>query len=174
MTLSQVEFDVVWSSIVSIFIVGGVVGSICGGWLADRYGRKGAIWISDVLGVVAAVCFILAKEITCVEMLLLGRFIVGLSSGLTTAVVPMYLTELSPLRLRGATGVLCPLGITIGVLLSQILGLQFILGSADGWHWLFALYGLLILISCIAIPILPESPKYLFVVRGLEDRAMKG
>lgn len=163
MTLSHVQFDVLWSSVVSIFIVGGVVGSLCGGWLADWCGRKGSIVVSDILGkfkkiinnkwawlckrvfqsfpldyltitwadyfnfstvvliftylvnfvfsgVSAAICFILSYEISSVEMLLLGRFVVGLSSGLTTAVVPMYLTELSPLRLRGATGVLCPLG----------------------------------------------------------------
>jgi hypothetical protein len=41
----------------------------------------------------------------------------------------MYLTEISPLSIRGAMGVLCPLGITVGVLVAQILGLKNVLGN---------------------------------------------
>jgi hypothetical protein len=42
----------------------------------------------------------------------------------------MYLTEIAPLSIRGAMGVLCPLGITVGVLISQILGLKSVLGKS--------------------------------------------
>ena len=49
--------------------------------------------------------------------------------GLTTSIVPMYMTEIVTLDLRGPMGVLCPLGITLGVLISQILGLEFLLGN---------------------------------------------
>lgn len=48
--------------------------------------------------------------------------------GLITSVMPMYLTELAPLHLRGTTGVLCPLGVTSGVLVAQILSVETILG----------------------------------------------
>ena len=41
----------------------------------------------------------------------------------------MYLTEIAPLIIRGAMGVLCPLGITVGVLISQVLGLKEVLGN---------------------------------------------
>lgn len=49
--------------------------------------------------------------------------------GLITAVVPMYLTEMAPLRLRGAMGVLCALGVTFGVLVGQVMSLREILGK---------------------------------------------
>lgn len=42
----------------------------------------------------------------------------------------MYLTEIAPLSIRGAMGVLCPLGITVGVLVAQILGLESVLGKS--------------------------------------------
>lgn len=45
-----------------------------------------------------------------------------------TTVVPMYLTELSPPKLSGLLGVLFPLGLTFGILVSQIMGLDWILG----------------------------------------------
>jgi SP family facilitated glucose transporter-like MFS transporter 3 len=42
----------------------------------------------------------------------------------------MYLTELAPRPLRGPMGVLCPLGVTFGVLVGQVLSLSQILGTA--------------------------------------------
>lgn len=131
--MSPIALEALWSSIVSIFVIGGVIGSFAGSASADKWGRKGSIIITDILGLcirsdrsdrseietlwypiflglIASVCFILSKEVSSVEALLIGRFIIGLSSGLSTAVTPMYLTELAPLRLRGATGVMCPLG----------------------------------------------------------------
>jgi SP family facilitated glucose transporter-like MFS transporter 3 len=51
-------------------------------------------------------------------------------SGLITSVMPMYLTELAPRPLRGPMGVLCPLGVTFGVLVGQVLSLSQILGTA--------------------------------------------
>jgi Sugar (and other) transporter. len=50
-------------------------------------------------------------------------------AGLVTSTIPMYLTEIAPLSIRGAMGVLCPLGITVGVLVAQILGLESVLGK---------------------------------------------
>lgn len=49
--------------------------------------------------------------------------------GLITCVMPMYLTELAPTPLRGPMGVLCPLGVTLGVLIGQIMGLSDLLGK---------------------------------------------
>nr|CAD7589078.1 unnamed protein product [Timema genevievae] len=135
-------------------------------------GRKGAVVVSSVLGGSAALLFFTSRQVGSVEMLLLARLIVGLSSGLITTVIPMYLTEIAPLSIRGAMGVLCPLGLTVGVIIAQILGLKQILGTIETWHYLLSLYVLLILISAIALPFLPESPKYLYVVRGEEEKGI--
>jgi MFS transporter, SP family, solute carrier family 2 (facilitated glucose transporter), member 3 len=37
--LTDVGLETLWSSVVSIFLVGGVIGSLGGAWLADRLGR---------------------------------------------------------------------------------------------------------------------------------------
>lgn len=55
-----------------------------------------------------------------VIMLIVARLIVGVASGLTTSSLPMYMAELSPLKLRGTLGVLSPMGIIGGVALGQI------------------------------------------------------
>ena len=45
----------------------------------------------------------------------------------------MYISEIAPLNLRGGLGTVNQLGVTVGILFSQILGIQEILGTDDGW-----------------------------------------
>ncbi|XP_066995888.2 solute carrier family 2, facilitated glucose transporter member 5 isoform X2 [Anabrus simplex] len=170
--MSDGILSVLWSCIVSVFLVGGMAGSLCGSWVADRLGRKGAVATTSSLALTAAILFVSARPAGSVEMLLLARLLMGLSSGLTTSTIPMYLTEIAPLSIRGAMGVLCPLGLTVGVLLGQIMGLPFILGTATSWHYLLGLYAVLVLPAIIIVPFLPESPKYLYAVRGEVDLAV--
>ncbi|KAG5898275.1 hypothetical protein JTB14_008619 [Gonioctena quinquepunctata] len=166
------QLDLIWSSIVSIFLVGAATGSLCGSVLADKIGRKGALVVCSVLGGVSAILFIASKPVNSMEMLFMGRLLVGLSAGLTTSVVPMYLTEMAPLHLRGATGVLCPLGVTIGVLLGQIISVHAVLGTEENWNYCLAAY-VIPLLSMLTLPILPESPKYIFVIKNLPHIALK-
>ncbi|KAK9739171.1 Sugar transporter [Popillia japonica] len=86
--------------------------------------------------------------------------------------MPMYLTELAPLHLRGAMGVMCPLGVTFGVLLAQIMSLRNVLGTETTWPSLLSFYVILVILCSIAFPFLPESPKYLYVVKKQPKRAI--
>ncbi|XP_049956586.1 solute carrier family 2, facilitated glucose transporter member 1-like isoform X2 [Schistocerca serialis cubense] len=169
--MSTSEMNTLWSVIVSVFLVGGMTGSLTGGWVADRWGRKAAVVINNGQGLVAAVLFVCSRYAKSVEMLIAARLIVGLSSGLTTTTVPMYLTEIAPVAIRGAMGVLCPIGLNVGVLLGQIMGLKDVLGVEETWHFLLGLYAIPVLLSVCGICFLPESPKYLCVIRGEEQRA---
>lgn len=108
-----------------------------------------------------------------VEMLLIGRLLVGLASGLTTSTVPMYLAELAPLAFRGTLGVLCSMGVTGGVVVGQIGSLQEVFGTADQWHIAFAVFGVLVAICLLPYPWFPESPKFLYIVAKNADRAKK-
>ncbi|PZC84700.1 hypothetical protein B5X24_HaOG204248 [Helicoverpa armigera] len=171
--LDEKWLNVLWSSVVSIFIVGGCTGSILGAVLANSLGRKMATVLTSVLSVAGGLLFLLCQKANSVEMLILGRLLVGLSGGLTTSIVPMYLTELAPPALTGALGVACPMGVNVGVLVGQVMGLDFILGRAEDWPYLLSVYALLVIICLPLLFILPESPKYLFVVKKNEERALK-
>lgn len=59
------------------------------------------------------------------------------SLGLNAGLAPMYLTEISPIHLRGAVGTIYQLIIAFSILVSQILGLPEILGTEGGWPILF-------------------------------------
>lgn len=86
----------------------------------------------------------------------------------------MYLSELSPLKLRGTLGVLCQLGITIGVLLGQIVSLDTVLGTENHWSYMLAIFSPLCILSLLLTPILPESPKFLYVIKESQDKAING
>jgi len=99
---------------------------------------------------------------------------IGLSGGLATCLLPMYMTEIAPLKLRGAVGVLCQLGITCGVLMGQIAGLDTVLGTPESWHIMLASFLPLCLAALLLTIVLPESPKYLYIIKGEQGKALKG
>ncbi|XP_014294508.1 solute carrier family 2, facilitated glucose transporter member 5 isoform X2 [Halyomorpha halys] len=173
MVLNSNQMDILWSSIVSIFLVGGMVGSLSGAWFADNFGRKGTLVIGGVTMFSTSVMFVLTKPLNSLELFFLGRLVAGLSGGLIMTVVPMYLTELAPIQLRGAMGTMCPMGISSGVLLAQILGLPVFLGTEEIWPYLLGFFGVLVLVGYSAFPWLPESPKYLYVIRGSRQGALR-
>ncbi|XP_046412689.1 solute carrier family 2, facilitated glucose transporter member 1-like isoform X1 [Neodiprion fabricii] len=171
--LTEETLNIVWATVVSIFLVGGVTGSLSAGWLADKLGRRGALAIGNTCGIIGAIFFISAKAANSVEILMVGRLFVGLSGGLATSLVPMYMTETAPLKLRGAVGVLCQLGITCGVLLGQIVSLDSTLGTENSWPIMLVAFSPLCLTSLGLLFVLPESPKYLYVIRSQGGKAIK-
>lgn len=74
----------------------------------------------NLLAFVSAVLMGFSKLCKSFEMLILGRFIIGVYCGLTTGFVPMYVGEVSPTALRGALGTLHQLGIVVGILIAQV------------------------------------------------------
>lgn len=73
--------------------------------------RKGALLTCGILFAIGAASFYFCRIIGLVELLIVGRFIVGLSSGITTAVLGMYLSEIPPSELRGTLAVFSGLGL---------------------------------------------------------------
>lgn len=52
----------------------------------------------------------------------------------------MYISEIAPLNLRGGLGTVNQLAVTTGLLISQILGIEQILGTDDGWPVLLGMF----------------------------------
>uniref|UniRef100_A0A182FCV6 Major facilitator superfamily (MFS) profile domain-containing protein n=1 Tax=Anopheles albimanus TaxID=7167 RepID=A0A182FCV6_ANOAL len=169
---SEGNLETFWSAVVSIFLVGGVIGSLGGAWVADRLGRKRSFLLCGFLLVAGGLCFQFTKAIGSVELLMIGRIVVGLAAGLTTSTVPMYLTELAPLGLRGALGVLCSMGVTGGVVVGQVMSLEEVFGTEAHWQFALSFYVLLVVAFFVPYHWLPESPKYLFVIRRKQDEAV--
>ncbi|CAD5212191.1 unnamed protein product [Bursaphelenchus okinawaensis] len=170
-TLTAEAADFQWSIAVGIFAVGGMVGGLLSGWLADKMGRKGALLFNNIFALLAAALMALAKYVDVYYLLTVGRLVIGFNCGLSSGLVPMYLTEVSPINLRGALGSVHQLLVTISILVSQILGLPFLLGTAERWPYIFAFTVVPCIFQLITLPLCPESPKHNLINKGNTEQA---
>ncbi|KAM9228762.1 solute carrier family 2, facilitated glucose transporter member 3 [Dugong dugon] len=168
---SAILLTSLWSVSVAIFSVGGMIGSFSVGLFVNRFGRRNSMLIVNILAVAGGCLMGFCKLAKSVEMLILGRLIIGLFCGLCTGFVPMYIGEISPTALRGAFGTLNQLGIVIGILVAQIFGLEVIFGSEELWPVLLGFTIVPAVLQSAALPFCPESPRFLLINRKEEENA---
>ena len=151
--------------IVSFLLVGAMVGALSGGPLSDRIGRRPTTLLAAIIFGLGAVAVAFAPS---VAFIILGRFLLGLGVGLASMIVPLYIAEIAPASRRGALVSLNQLMITIGILLSYIVGVIFT--PIEGWRYMFGVALIPALVLGIGMFSLPESPRWLFE-QGRSDKA---
>ncbi|XP_007908583.1 solute carrier family 2, facilitated glucose transporter member 11b [Callorhinchus milii] len=174
--LNQNLLTLLWSIIVSILTLGGFLGTWAGGPLAIRYGRKGALLINNVFALTGAALMGASYSAGMFELLIVGRFLVGLNLGIGICVQPLYLAEISPKRLRGAISMGTSVFLTVGILSGQVIGLRELLGKEEDWPVLLSTTCIPAILQLLLLPWFPESPRYLLIDRQQEeacDRALK-
>ncbi|KAJ8287102.1 hypothetical protein GJAV_G00047680 [Gymnothorax javanicus] len=160
------EISLIWSFIVSVFCIGGLIGALCAGKLVLTYGRKRCLLLNNLIAIASAVMMLLSRWATSIEMIIAGRFLYGINAGIVLTAHTMYLTECAPLRLRGLVGVTVTTFISFGKFLGQLLGLSELLGAEERWPWLLAFNGFTAAIQLLTLPFFPESPCYLLLDRS--------
>lgn len=154
--------DILWAVCVSAFAVGGPIGSIEGGQLSARIGRKMTMFVNSCLFVVSGGIMAFAVDM---YMLIAGRFLAGIASGVATVIVPLYLGELAPPNLRGALGTTYQVAMVLGILGTDILAFGFAGEShgltQPGWRLMFGFAGILGALQLLLTPLLVESPRWL-------------
>ncbi|KAI5179124.1 Solute Carrier Family 2, Facilitated Glucose Transporter Member 2 [Manis pentadactyla] len=170
---STSHITMLWSLSVSSFAVGGMIASFFGGWLGDKLGRIKAMLVANILSLVGALLMGFSKLGPSHILIISGRSISGLYCGLISGLVPMYIGEIAPVTLRGALGTLHQLAIVTGILISQIVGLEFILGNHEWWHILLGLSAVPAILQSLLLFFCPESPRYLYIKLDEEVKAKK-
>ncbi|KAJ8389826.1 hypothetical protein AAFF_G00112950 [Aldrovandia affinis] len=161
--LNEEELTLMYSLTVSVFAIGGLVGSFMVGTLVTKFGRKGTLVNSTVLVFIGGGLMGASRSCGSLEMVIIGRFITGIHSGLSLSVVPMYLGEIAPKNLRGFLGLIPSIFICIGVFSAQILGLHELLGKEEHWPLLLSLVIGPTFVQLLLLPWFPESPRYLLI-----------
>jgi SP family myo-inositol transporter-like MFS transporter 13 len=84
--------------ITSITSGGAFIGAVAAGLTADRFGRKGAIYMGCFLFISGAV--LQAASYSLAQMTV-GRLVVGFGVGSAAMIVPLYIAEVAPAKYRG-------------------------------------------------------------------------
>ena len=153
-------------AMVTILVVGALVGALAGGPAASRLGRRPALLIAALLalagyGIVLAGLFELSLGFPA---FLASRFLVGLGVGLSSAVTPMYVAEIAPAAQRGALVTLFQLAVSAGILLAYLACWSMLSGpSQSEAQWMAVIGGGIVpaVLGLAAVIFTPESPRWL-------------
>ncbi|HET9306776.1 MAG TPA: sugar porter family MFS transporter [Candidatus Sulfotelmatobacter sp.] len=147
-------------------LYGTVVGSLMGGWPADRFGRKATLLWIGVLYLVGAVGSALA---TNVGIFIAARVIGGLGIGISTVVAPMYISEIAPPKYRGRLAGMFQFNIVFGILVAFVSNALLAGIGENAWRWMLGVAAFPSFLYAVFCFSLPESPRWLLSRKG--DRA---
>jgi SP family galactose:H+ symporter-like MFS transporter len=167
--------DKVIELVVSSLLWGAVFGTLISGILSNRLGRRGAILISAVIFVIGSLVCAFSPD---AHMLILARFFLGIAIGVASFTAPLYLSEISPQRVRGAMISMYQLMITIGIVLAFLsntwlanyANFDWLLGDhykamlgAGNWRVMLGIVAVPAFLMFVGVLFLPESPRWLFL-----------
>jgi sugar porter (SP) family MFS transporter len=151
-------------------LYGTIVGSLMGGWPADRFGRRATLLWIGVLYLVGAVGSGLAPN---VAVFIAARAIGGLGIGISTVVAPMYISEIAPPKHRGRLAGMFQFNIVFGILIAFVSNALLAGVGENAWRWMLgvaAFPSLLYTVFCFG---LPESPRWLLSRKGDREAALR-
>jgi sugar porter (SP) family MFS transporter len=142
--------------VTSIALGGAALGAAVAGTLADRFGRRVILIVTAGIFVVGALVSAFAISL---PVLLAGRLLVGVGIGGASMLTPLYLAEIAPANLRGALVSFNQLALTVGILVSYLVG--YALAPSGAWRWMLGLGALPGLVLGAGMFLLPETPRWL-------------
>lgn len=145
-------------TIVSMAVAGAIFGAGIGGWMNDRFGRKKSILVADVVFFIGALVMAFSPA---PWVIIVGRVLVGLGVGMASMTSPLYISEASPARIRGALVSTNGLLITGGQFLSYLINLAFT-KTPGTWRWMLGVAGVPAVVQFFLMLSLPESPRWLY------------
>lgn len=165
-------------------LVGSIIGVACAGMLSDFLGRKKTLLIAAVLFSVSAIGCCL-----CVGFndLVLYRIIGGVGIGIVSIVSPMYISEISPAKIRGTMVGLYQLAVTCGLLLAYLVNYIILSNgteasyaspwlntvfSSEMWRGMLGSESVVTVLFLIVAFFIPESPRWL-IVKGRDGEALE-
>lgn len=157
--------------IVSTSLAGATVGSFTGGSLADKFGRTRTFQLDAIPLAVGAFLCATAQS---VQTMIIGRLLAGIGIGISSALVPLYISEVSPTEIRGALGSVNQLFICVGILAALVAGLP-LAGNPLWWRTMFGVAVVPSILLALGMAMCPESPRWLFQQGRTDDaeRAIK-
>lgn len=132
-------------------------GALFSGYIADKFGRKPALFMSSCTFALGSILMAVA---TSYDMLVYSRYIQGFGVGAGLLISPMFISEVSPKQWRGALVTLSEVALSLGILLAYIV--NYLLSGVDSqWRWMIGLGAAPDVLLALRMLFLPESPRFL-------------
>jgi sugar porter (SP) family MFS transporter len=154
-------------------ILGCIPGSMCAGFLSDRFGRRNLLFLCALLYAASGLLSAIPRTF---DEFLAARFISGLGIGASSMICPVYIAEIAPGKWRGRLGTLFQLGIVAGIFITLFVN-KVIQGLGDeawniafGWRWMLGMEVVPAILFIGLLFAVPESPRWL-AQKGRESQA---
>lgn len=165
-----IQLSMLWSVFIAEMAMGQFVGYIVSSPIIDKLGRRSSLLLTAFMQIPSQLCHILAEPLNFWPLLYIGRLLSMMTFAISSVIVPVFLSEVSPKAIRGSLGTVFPLSLAIGALLGGVLGTRSVLGSPEKWPFAFIVPLSFSLIVVPMIPFLPETPVFL-AARNKKEKA---
>ncbi|KAK2911667.1 hypothetical protein QQF64_027481 [Cirrhinus molitorella] len=136
----------------SVVTIGAALGGLLGGWIVEKIGRKLSLMFCAIPFISGFTIIIAAQNHW---MLYVGRVLTGLASGVTSLVVPLYISETAHERVRGTMGSCVQLMVVTGIMGAYLTGLFL------DWRWLAITSSIPPTLMLVFMCFMPETPRFL-------------
>ncbi len=148
-------------------VIGEILGAIGGGMLANRIGRqKSMVLVAATYGMFA----LLGAFSTALPMLVAARFALGITIGISVVVVPVFVAESAPTRIRGALLVAYQVTTVIGIIVGYLAA--YLLAGTHSWRWMLGLAAVPAVLTTILVLRLPDTARW-YVMKGRTEQARR-
>nr|XP_026691171.1 solute carrier family 2, facilitated glucose transporter member 7-like [Ciona intestinalis] len=152
----------------TILVIGSLVGSFLYHWAVTIFSRKTNVILVQFVGVISALVMgPVAKFVKSHEVLILGRFLNGVSRGVGMSLIPLIVAETTNRELlpfyQSPTGCL----IQIGAALGNGFGHPAVLGGVNTWPYLMLTAGMFQFLYICVAAWMPQTPPYLILKQDL-------
>jgi len=169
---------------ISSALIGCIIGGAISGLFSSRIGRKKSLMIAAVLFFVSALgsgfpefLFFEKGKATMglLYMFNFYRIIGGIGVGMASAIVPMYIGEISPATIRGRLVSFNQFAIIFGMLVVYFVNWGIANGqtmewiNTIGWRWMFVSEAIPAGLFGILLFLVPETPRYLSLKQKDEE-----
>jgi MFS family permease len=160
---------------VSSALVGCVAGAWLAGGMADRIGRKKSLLVCAALFFASSVWSAIPSS---AGELALARILGGIGIGAASMLTPVYISEISPTRMRGALTTLNQCAVLIGMVLVYLVNARLAMMGDEAWRvttawrWMFGSGAFPAAVFFTLLFFIPESPRWL-VLKGRMTEALR-
>lgn len=141
--------------VTSALLIGAALGAVAGGRAADRIGRRSMLILSAIVFIAATLGCALTPS---VPVLVLSRFVLGTAVGAASVIVPLYISEMAPARVRGKLVTFNALMIVTGQLMAYLVNAA--LAESGAWRWMLGLATVPAVLLWVGMLFLPDSPRW--------------